>query len=103
MYKNQIEHIRGLSREELSFVFVPSANRLSNSIPGMALPVAVVPVHNGCRKYDKMTVNNVLLFYVTLIAPISIVLFLYGFFPIAHHGDAVASRSDIPNYIGNVR
>ncbi|KAM0728286.1 GPI ethanolamine phosphate transferase 2 [Formica fusca] len=49
-----------------------------------------------------MTVNNVLLFYVTLIAPISIVLFLYGFFPIAHHGDAVASRSDIPNYIGNV-
>ncbi|KAL6424028.1 hypothetical protein ACFW04_009733 [Cataglyphis niger] len=49
-----------------------------------------------------MTINNVLLFYVTLIAPISIVLFLYGFFPIAHHGDAIASRSDIPNYIGNV-
>ncbi|GAB1868560.1 GPI ethanolamine phosphate transferase 2 [Camponotus japonicus] len=49
-----------------------------------------------------MPVNNVLLFYVTLIAPISIILFLYGFFPIAHHGDTIASRSDVPNYIGNV-
>ncbi|CAL1678430.1 unnamed protein product [Lasius platythorax] len=48
------------------------------------------------RKY------NVLLFYMILIAPISIVLFLYGFFPIAHHGDAIASRSDVPEYIGNV-
>ncbi|XP_012230404.2 GPI ethanolamine phosphate transferase 2 [Linepithema humile] len=46
--------------------------------------------------------NNVLLFYVLLIALISIALFLYGFFPIAHHGDAVASQLDVPGYVGDV-
>ncbi|XP_029176896.1 GPI ethanolamine phosphate transferase 2 [Nylanderia fulva] len=51
------------------------------------------------HKYKKY---NLLLFYVILIAPISIILFLYGFFPIASHDDAIASRLDIPNRIGNV-
>ncbi|XP_071565902.1 GPI ethanolamine phosphate transferase 2 isoform X1 [Temnothorax nylanderi] len=45
---------------------------------------------------------NLLLFYVLLVAPISIALFLHGFFPVAHHTDAIASRSDVPEYVGNL-
>lgn len=47
--------------------------------------------------------NNVLLFYVLLIAPVSIALFLYGFFPIAHHENVVASQLDVPGYVGDVK
>ncbi|XP_011699289.1 PREDICTED: GPI ethanolamine phosphate transferase 2 isoform X2 [Wasmannia auropunctata] len=50
--------------------------------------------------------HNLLLLYVLLVAPISIALFLYGFFPVAHHADTndtIASESDIPDYVGDVR
>jgi hypothetical protein len=52
---------------------------------------------------NKMFVNNILLFYLLLTAPISIALFLYGFFPIAHYGNAIATQMDIPEHVGNVR
>ncbi|XP_011337922.2 GPI ethanolamine phosphate transferase 2 isoform X2 [Ooceraea biroi] len=49
-----------------------------------------------------MLTNNLLLFYVLLVTPISITLFLYGFFPIAHYGNAIATQLDIPQHVGNV-
>lgn len=57
----------------------------------------------GRQNYGKMRASNVLLLYVLLIAPISIALFLYGFFPIIYHGDAIATQEDIPRHVGNVR
>lgn len=50
-----------------------------------------------------MRTNDLLLFYILLIAPISIALFLYGFFPAGYHADTIASRKDIPQYVENVR
>lgn len=50
-----------------------------------------------------MFAKNILLFYVLLVAPISIALFLYGFFPIAHYGNGIATQLDIPKHVGNVR
>ncbi|XP_014471652.1 PREDICTED: GPI ethanolamine phosphate transferase 2 [Dinoponera quadriceps] len=50
-----------------------------------------------------MRTNDLLLFYILLIAPISIALFLYGFFPTAHHSDTIATRKDIPQHVENVR
>ncbi|XP_032688057.1 GPI ethanolamine phosphate transferase 2 [Odontomachus brunneus] len=50
-----------------------------------------------------MRTSDLLLFYILLIAPISIALFLYGFFPAAHHVDKIATRKDIPQHVENVR
>ncbi|KZC05549.1 GPI ethanolamine phosphate transferase 2, partial [Dufourea novaeangliae] len=45
----------------------------------------------------------VVLFYVLFIAPLSIVLFLYGFFPLINYDNTIATENDIPTFIENVR
>ncbi|EFN89490.1 GPI ethanolamine phosphate transferase 2 [Harpegnathos saltator] len=50
-----------------------------------------------------MRTNDFLLVYVLLIAPISIALYLYGFFPTVNYGDKIATRKDIPQHVENVR
>ncbi|XP_011630647.1 GPI ethanolamine phosphate transferase 2 isoform X1 [Pogonomyrmex barbatus] len=46
--------------------------------------------------------QNWILLYILLTAPFSIVLFLYGFFPIVYHADAIASQSDVPDHVGDL-
>jgi len=83
---------RGTSRE-----IKYRANRLQES----NFDVLLESRHH--RNYGRMPGHNLLLFYVLLIVPISIVLFLHGFFPVAHHADVVASQSDVPEYVGDLR
>ncbi|XP_076680624.1 GPI ethanolamine phosphate transferase 2, catalytic subunit-like isoform X3 [Andrena cerasifolii] len=55
--------------------------------------------------YHEMEVgkNIAILFYVLLIGPLSITLFLYGFFPLINYDNTIATENDIPKFIENVR
>ncbi|XP_015438915.1 PREDICTED: GPI ethanolamine phosphate transferase 2 [Dufourea novaeangliae] len=54
-------------------------------------------------KDKKVDASIVVLFYVLFIAPLSIVLFLYGFFPLINYDNTIATENDIPTFIENVR
>ncbi|XP_076764816.1 GPI ethanolamine phosphate transferase 2, catalytic subunit-like [Xylocopa sonorina] len=51
----------------------------------------------------KMDKNTITLFYVALIGPFSISLFLYGFFPLVNLDNSVSTQDDIPTTIENAR
>ncbi|CAL7933068.1 unnamed protein product [Xylocopa violacea] len=50
-----------------------------------------------------MDKNTVILLYAVLIGPLSIALFLYGFFPLVNYDNGVATRDSIPTVIENTR
>ncbi|XP_031837371.2 phosphatidylinositol glycan anchor biosynthesis class G isoform X1 [Nomia melanderi] len=53
---------------------------------------------------DKRVDQSIItLFYILIIGPSSIVLFLYGFFPLTNYDNTIATENDIPKYIENVR
>nr|XP_034180311.1 GPI ethanolamine phosphate transferase 2 [Osmia lignaria] len=54
-------------------------------------------------KDRKMDRNSIILVYVVFIGPLSISLFLYGFFPLINHDNTVATQNNIPKFIENVR
>lgn len=47
--------------------------------------------------------KNIRLIYTLIIGTFSIALFIYGFFPIVHYDNTIASINDIPQFIDNVR
>ncbi|XP_043251717.1 GPI ethanolamine phosphate transferase 2 [Colletes gigas] len=52
------------------------------------------------REMDK---NIIILFYILFIGPLSMALFLYGFFPLINYDNTIATENDIPKFIENVR
>ncbi|KAF7407296.1 hypothetical protein HZH66_001833 [Vespula vulgaris] len=47
--------------------------------------------------------KNIRFIYTLIIGTFSIALFIYGFFPIVHYDNTIASINDIPQFIDNVR
>ncbi|KAI4501714.1 hypothetical protein M0802_003049 [Mischocyttarus mexicanus] len=47
--------------------------------------------------------KNIRLIYTIIVGTFSIVLFIYGFFPIVHYDSTIASINDIPQFIDNER
>ncbi|XP_043527407.1 GPI ethanolamine phosphate transferase 2 isoform X3 [Frieseomelitta varia] len=52
---------------------------------------------------NEMDKNIIILSYIVFIAPLSIALFLYGFFPLMHCDNTIATQDDIPKFIENTR
>ena len=50
-----------------------------------------------------MDKNIIILSYIIFIAPLSIALFLYGFFPLMYCDNTIATQDDIPKFIENTR
>ncbi|XP_053996555.1 GPI ethanolamine phosphate transferase 2 isoform X1 [Hylaeus anthracinus] len=51
----------------------------------------------------EMDKDIVILLYIIFIGPLSISLFLYGFFPLIKYDSTIATENDIPQFIDNVR
>lgn len=45
----------------------------------------------------------IILFYVIFVGPLSIALFLYGFFPLINYDNTIATENNIPKFVENVR
>ncbi|CAD1478308.1 unnamed protein product, partial [Heterotrigona itama] len=52
---------------------------------------------------NEMDKNIITLSYIVFIGPLSIALFLYGFFPLMHCDNTIATQDDIPKFIENTR
>ncbi|KOX71550.1 GPI ethanolamine phosphate transferase 2 [Melipona quadrifasciata] len=50
-----------------------------------------------------MDKNIIMLSYIVFIGPLSIALFLYGFFPLMYCDNTIATQGDIPKFIENTR
>ncbi|OAD62584.1 GPI ethanolamine phosphate transferase 2 [Eufriesea mexicana] len=50
-----------------------------------------------------MDKNILILLYIVFIGPLSIALFLYGFFPLVHYDNTIATQDNIPKFIKNAR
>nr|XP_012144892.1 PREDICTED: GPI ethanolamine phosphate transferase 2 isoform X1 [Megachile rotundata] len=51
----------------------------------------------------KMDRNIIILVYIVFIGPLSVALFLYGFFPLINYDNTIATHNNVPKFIENVR
>ncbi|XP_076172790.1 phosphatidylinositol glycan anchor biosynthesis class G isoform X2 [Ptiloglossa arizonensis] len=51
----------------------------------------------------EMDKTIIILFYVIFVGPLSIALFLYGFFPLINYDNTIATENNIPKFVENVR
>lgn len=47
--------------------------------------------------------KNIGSIYTLIVGTFSTALFIYGFFPIVHYDNTIASINDIPQFVNNVR
>lgn len=47
--------------------------------------------------------KNIGSIYTLIVGTFSTALFIYGFFPIVHYDNTIASINDIPQFVDNVR